>query len=249
MAPPDAYVRASTAKLVPPTPTESTPSWSPSNIAKSIAMLDQARAEDYREGLPQKVDMEYVRVGVSVLPVVGAPIDLGVSIVQGDKVGIALGILSVIPFGGLAKLGRLGKLAEAGEHAGATLARGGEEMVTLYHGTSASRAARIVKRGFRAGADGAVYFAEDFATAEHFAESAQFATGARSATVIRLHMPKSIAANFERGTLGAFRGAPAIDILGGTGFERILFKDSISSFNEAIRKGVVQVSRLRVGAF
>ncbi len=49
---------------------------------------------------------------------------------------------------------------------------GMRKMVTIYHGTTASAAARIVANGFKPGYDGLVYFAEDMATADFFAKDA-----------------------------------------------------------------------------
>jgi hypothetical protein len=137
-------------------------------------------------------------------------------------------------------LGTLGVLAR-----GIGAAEGG--IVTLYHGTTPSAASRIVQTGFRLGKDGAVFLAEDFSTAASFAREAAAKRGATGATVLRLTMPESVAAGLERGTLGAFRGAPMLDISGGTGYERILLGGQLRGFNGAMQSGVIQVQRLRLG--
>jgi hypothetical protein len=136
-------------------------------------------------------------------------------------------------------LGTLGILA-----AGTEIAEG---TITLYHGTTANAASRIVRNGFRLGKDGAVFLAEDFSTAREFARLARSERGAAAATVLRLTMPESVAAGLERGTLGAFRGAPALDIPGGTGYERILLGGQLSKFNGAMQSGVIQMQRLPIG--
>jgi RHS repeat-associated protein len=137
-----------------------------------------------------------------------------------------------------AAFGPLGKLA------GGLAKRAGS--VVLYHGTTASSAARILEKGFRAGADNAVYFAEDFATAAHFAREAMAARGALGGTVLKLTVPFDIAARLQRGVLGAARGAPPIDILGGTGQELILRAPQLGPFNSAIMEGAISTTRLRL---
>jgi len=130
---------------------------------------------------------------------------------------------------------------------GGGAAQGG--FVTLYHGTTRAAAMRIAGNGFKAGFDGAVFFAEDFATASEFAKMAAVERGATSAMVVRLQVPKNIAAALERGVIGEFRGAPFVDIAGGSGFEQILMREELTEFNSAMKSGVIAVSRAPVGGF
>jgi hypothetical protein len=132
-----------------------------------------------------------------------------------------------------------------------------DDLVTVFHGTTSNRASKITgsafydARGFRPGVDSAVYFAEDFATAHHFALEAAASTGAKRATVLKLTMPRSVAGQsglLYRRPLGQYRGAPQIDIPGGTGHERVLSgRGSIDLFNASMEQGVVGVQRLRIG--
>jgi hypothetical protein len=121
---------------------------------------------------------------------------------------------------------------------GAEAAEGGT--VTLYHGTTRSAASRILQTGFRLGKDGAVFFAEDFATAEQFA-SEMAARRLASATVLRLRVSSSIALQLQRGVIGEFRGLSFVDVPGGTGFERILLRESLGEFNAAMKSGAISV--------
>jgi RHS repeat-associated protein len=132
--------------------------------------------------------------------------------------------------------GKVGRLAGAA----------GEGSVILYHGTTASAAARIIANGFRLGVDGSVYFAEDFATAAHFAREAMAARGALGGTVIKLSVPAEVAAGLERGVLGAARGVSPIGIAGSSGYELILSADGIGAFNAAMREGAIQAVRWRL---
>jgi hypothetical protein len=119
-----------------------------------------------------------------------------------------------------------------------------EVLVTLYHGTTRNAASKIARGGFRAGADGAVFFAEDFATAEEFAKNAAAARSATGAVVVRFQVPEAVAARLQRGVIGEFRGLPFADIYGSSGYERILL-DDVGGFNNAMRN----VTRIKVGNF
>jgi RHS repeat-associated protein len=135
-------------------------------------------------------------------------------------------------------------------------AKSADDAVRLFHGTTGSRASRIVgnefypTRGFRPGGDGAVFFAEDASTAFHFGREAAAGTGARSVTAIEFTMPRSLAQDLgllNRNVLGEFRGACPLDIPGGTGFERIMTGGNIDAFNQALRNGTISTRRLRGG--
>jgi hypothetical protein len=138
--------------------------------------------------------------------------------------------------------GTLGVLAVLAP--GAAALEGG--IVTLYHGTTRSAASRILANGFRAGSDGAVFFAEDFATAEHFASVISRERGA-AATVLRLRVPSNVASQLQRGVIGEFRGLRFVDLPGGTGFEQILLGESLGGFNAALKSGSIQVGRIPIG--
>jgi hypothetical protein len=124
-----------------------------------------------------------------------------------------------------------------------------EETVTLYHGTTSSAARNILNGGFRAGADNAVFLGEDFSTARFFGESRIAETGAKSGQVLRYTMPQSLAEELgltSRQVLGEFRGAPPIDIPGGSGFERIMTGRNIDAFNQAVKAGQISVKPIRI---
>ena len=62
-------------------------------------------------------------------------------------------------------------------------------------------------------------------------------------------MPQSLAENLglaSRQVLGEFRGAPPIDIPGGSGFERILGGGNINAFNQAVRDGQIFAKPIRI---
>jgi hypothetical protein len=120
---------------------------------------------------------------------------------------------------------------------------------SVGRGTTRTAASKIVKNGFRAGADDAVFFAEEFATAREFAQLAAIERGATGATVLRLQVPTSMAKQLQRGVIGEFRGAPFVDIAGGTGFEQVLVGSGRGAFNAAIKSGMVRIERIPVGAF
>jgi RHS repeat-associated protein len=131
---------------------------------------------------------------------------------------------------------------------------GGDDFITLYHGTTSNRASKIVgsqyqkARGFRP-TGGSVFFAEDMATARHYADVARTSTGASSATIMELKIPRSLAEEtglMNRSVIGADLGLPFEDIPGGTGFERVLPKDQLQIFNQALLGGTVETRRLRV---
>jgi RHS repeat-associated protein len=125
-----------------------------------------------------------------------------------------------------------------------------EDSLTLYHGTTANAAGSILDGGFRAGADNAVFFGEDFATARYFGEERIAETGASSGQVLRYTVPQSLAEDIglaERHVLGEFRGAPPIDIPHASGFERILQGGNIGLFNQAVRSGQIAVKVFRIG--
>lgn len=128
--------------------------------------------------------------------------------------------------------------------------------IILYHGTSSSRASKIVgniskpAEGFR----GTTYFAEDFPTAEYFAfESLAKYTSyqqiPKSMSVIEFRIPKQLIRNtdlFRRSPIGAAEGMPFTDISGGTGFERILSGEGLKKFNDALGQGIISVRRRRL---
>lgn len=63
-------------------------------------------------------------------------------------------------------------------------------------------------------------------------------------------MPQSLAEDLgltERQVLGEFRGAPPIDIPGGSGFERILGGWNVDAFNQALQGGQISVKPIRIG--
>jgi len=123
---------------------------------------------------------------------------------------------------------------------------GMRKMVTIYHGTTASAAARIVANGFKPGYDGLVYFAEDMATADFFAKDAYIKRGAtgRTVTILKLRMPASMLPEFKSGPVGAARNAIMVDV--GSGYELMLGKNQLDWFNDAIKNGVIGVARHRV---
>jgi hypothetical protein len=110
--------------------------------------------------------------------------------------------------------------------------------------TTTSAARNILKTGFRPGFDNAVFFGEDFATAEHFGLEAATESRGASEAILRYTVPKSLAQDLgltEQRVLGEFRGAPPIDIPNSSGFERILIGDNIQQFNQAVRSGQISV--------
>jgi hypothetical protein len=119
-------------------------------------------------------------------------------------------------------------------------------MVTVFHDTTASRAARIVACGFRQGVDGTVYFAEDFATAEYFAREMYCGNSAAGATetVLKVTMPASMARLLERGAIGAARNT--VFVVVGTGFELMLSREFLPASNAGMRDGMIGVTRLRM---
>ncbi len=120
----------------------------------------------------------------------------------------------------------------------------------LFHGTTADAAGAILRDGLRAGADEAVFFAEDYATAAHFAqEAAAEAGGSAGRQVLGYVVQDDLAGSLglaERELLGEFRGAPPIDIPGGSGFERILSGSNVSLFNQAVISGEILVKAFRI---
>ncbi|HUB68501.1 MAG TPA: RHS repeat-associated core domain-containing protein [Candidatus Methylacidiphilales bacterium] len=118
----------------------------------------------------------------------------------------------------------------------------GGDFVTIYHGTTSNAASKILSGGFRPGADGAVFFGEDFSTAQHFGLEAIAENGASSGKVLSFQVPADLADQLgltSRNVLGEFRGAPTIDIPNGSGFERILQGNNIDAFNQALRSGQI----------
>jgi RHS repeat-associated protein len=158
--------------------------------------------------------------------------------------GTALGAAGALP---RAAVGTAPELATAAARGGGTA-----DALRLYHGTTPSSASRIVSGGFRGGSrGGAVFFAEDYATAEHFALEAMTSRGAKGATVMQFDVPSELAGSlsFERGVIGEYRGLRFVDIPGGTGYEQILTGSSIEKFNIGMKQGQIGTTRLRVGRF
>jgi RHS repeat-associated protein len=131
---------------------------------------------------------------------------------------------------------------------------GADGTVTLFHGTTRSAAWRIMAEGFRSGPDGAVFLAEDLATAEDFGDVAVRNRLAASGTVLKLEVPKSLAADLNqtgdlfRSRVGAFRGITRqFEIPGGSGFEHVLLEDGLDRFNAGMKSGAIRVTPLRLG--
>ncbi|MFP4441259.1 MAG: hypothetical protein ACLFVO_28840, partial [Chloroflexaceae bacterium] len=139
------------------------------------------------------------------------------------------------------------------------------DFITLYHGTSSNRAAKIVgsayysPRGFRRGIDDAVYFTGgnppfDLQSAESWAVGAiNSSSQARSFTVIRFDIPGNLARDLglidEAGTLkripvGQYRDASFQDLP--DPYEIVLTGDHIDSFNQALLEGHVIFQRYRL---
>jgi len=131
-----------------------------------------------------------------------------------------------------------------------------KEIMPLYHGTSSSRASKIVGNEVKVtrGFNSQTYFAEDFATAEYFSfESiAKYPASLdvpKSLSVIEFKIPKSLAKEMgllKRHPIGSTEGLPFVDISGGTGFERILSGKNIKKFNEALKEGKIIVRRKKI---
>ena len=134
------------------------------------------------------------------------------------------------------------------------------EIEILYHGTSSSRAKRIVEQGFR---KGIIFFAEESYTAEYFAFESlgkyktdkkkrnrySRQTLPKSLTIIEFRIPKNIAvqlkidrANRRRIGEAMDLGVPPVDR--GSGHERILY--NVNAFNNALRLGYISTRRLRI---
>lgn len=157
----------------------------------------------------------------------------GISLARGNYGDAALDGLGMIPF-------------ESDAAAGIRLT---DETVTIYHGTTTNAASKILRNGFRAGGDGAVFFGEDFQTAKFFGERRMAESGARSGQVLQYTMSHSLADKLgltSRQVLGEFRNAPWVDIPGASGFERILNGDDIGAFNDAVRDGRITVAPVRI---
>ncbi|WP_181790316.1 RHS repeat-associated core domain-containing protein [Myxococcus llanfairpwllgwyngyllgogerychwyrndrobwllllantysiliogogogochensis] len=136
-----------------------------------------------------------------------------------------------------------------------------KKFITLFHGTTGNRAAKIMgsllykARGFRAGTKGAVFFAEERATAEFFANQApRNHTNdilAKSRSLIEIKIPEELAKKFgidelNREPIGAAMDLEFPDISGGSGFERILSKDLLDEFNQAIESGEIILRRSKL---
>ena len=127
----------------------------------------------------------------------------------------------------------------------ARVAKGGDDLVRLYHGATSNATSKIISAGFRQ-AD--TFFAEEMATSRYFAGEAAARTGARSTTSIEFTMPRSVAEDFglmQRRLIGADRNLPTPDIDFGTGFERILPSGNVDSFNSLMESGIITTRRLQ----
>ncbi len=122
----------------------------------------------------------------------------------------------------------------------------------LYHGTSSSRAKKILEKGFRPErADDAVFFAEDKATAELFAVTTKPVKGKmppHSFTLMIFDIPDELANElFERGAIGEFRGVRRICLPNSSGYEQILNgREAIDKFNAALKGNIIQLLRHKI---
>jgi RHS repeat-associated protein len=131
--------------------------------------------------------------------------------------------------------------ADAGEIA---LAAGaGDELITLYHGTTGNAASRIVKKGFR---QRNTFFAEEHATAAHYGIVKAGETGARSITVIAFRVPRMFVERMRRGVIGEYLDIRFDDIANSSGYERVLSSRDVPAFNAAMADGTISFRRWKV---
>ncbi|WP_177241715.1 RHS repeat-associated core domain-containing protein [Myxococcus fulvus] len=136
-----------------------------------------------------------------------------------------------------------------------------KSFITLFHGTTGNRSAKIMgsvfykARGFTAGKKGAVFFAEERATAEFFANQAPALhdnnTLARSRSIIEVKIPDELAKRFgisetERSLIGDAMDMELPDVQRGSGFERILNQEFLDEFNGAIQSGEIILRRYKL---
>jgi RHS repeat-associated protein len=123
----------------------------------------------------------------------------------------------------------------------------GEELVSVFHGTTRSTAWKIKKAGFRPARDG-LFLAEDTGTGLFFGKQAVYNRGARSGTLIELRMKKSTLERLSvRERIGQRRAVRGYfdDVETTTGFERVLDPRQTAELNKAIQEGEVELNFTR----
>ena len=134
----------------------------------------------------------------------------------------------------------------------------GKDSLTLFHGTSSNRAARIVgspyyaAEGFKAGRD--YFFAEDFVTAEVFGRARLEPdqppeNRPQSFTVISFTMPYNLGWRLgllHRYPIGGFLDRPFVDVPAGSGFERVLRSEYVVDFNFNLFQSVITSMRFKL---
>jgi RHS repeat-associated protein len=155
----------------------------------------------------------------------------------GAELAVSIALSEFVPSGG--------SMVE-GPWWGPGIVRPIDRMMTIFHGTTKSATGKLLNGGFRANVD-AVFFAEDYATANYFGLDRVAETGARSGYVLRYNLPQSLARELGlnvRSYIGEFRGLRPVDIPSGSGFERILMPGKINAFNKGVQSGQITVKPL-----
>lgn len=178
---------------------------------------------------------------------------------SGVQLGVAITIATIAAIA-LAPLAVMGMFPFAGTSASGPTRdeKTGSDSLTLYHGTSSNRAARIVgseyyaAEGFRPGRD--YHLAEDFVTAELFAlmryeDDQPKDKQPRSFTVITFTMPFNLGWRLgllRRGPIGFFDGSSNAAPSGSTGFQRVLREDKVPAFNFHLIARTILAIRIKV---